>query len=127
MKKNITIIAFVMLLASATYYLGYLTGARREVRRGDAQFRVSVYDALYHSAKDGDLKKIQSTVNILLLGAVRDYQHEFGDVTGTNNFARRYADAKVIADQVESTLVPLNSITNFLPSGVKLQIEVRKQ
>ena len=127
MIKNITIIILALLLAVSTYYLGYMTGARREVLRSDARFRVSAYDALYHSAEEGDLQKIHSTVSILLLGAVREYQYEFGDDTGTNSFAKRYADAKMIADHVESTLVPISSITNHLPSGMKLQIDKDKQ
>jgi hypothetical protein len=127
MIKNITIIVLALLLAASTYYLGYMTGARREVLRSDARFRVSVYDALYHSAEEGDLQKIRSTVSILLLGAVRSYQYEFGDETGTNSFAMRYADARMIADHVESTLVPISSITNHLPPGMKLQIDKDKQ
>jgi hypothetical protein len=31
MLKNITIIVLALLLAASTYYLGYMTGSRREV------------------------------------------------------------------------------------------------
>ena len=127
MIKNITVIILALLLAAVTYYLGYMTGAQRKALQSDARFRISAHDALYHSAEDGDLQKIHSTVGILLLGAVRSYQSEFGDDTGTNSFAKRYSDAKAIADHLESTLVPISSITNHLPPGMKLQIEKDKQ
>jgi hypothetical protein len=122
MLKNITIIVLALLLAASTYHLGYMTAARREVLRDDARFRISVHDALYHSAEQSDVRKIQSTLGIVLLGEVRAYQYEFGDETATNSFAKRYSDAKAIADRVESTLVPLNSITNSLP-GMKVTIQ----
>jgi hypothetical protein len=114
MMKNITIIVLSLLLAASTYYLGYMTGARREVLRSDARFRIVVHDALYHSAERGDLQKIQSTLGMVLLGEVRAYEYEFGDETGTNSFAKHYVDAKAIADKEESQLVPISSIlTNF--------------
>src|SRR5271155_1912753 len=106
MLKNITIIILALLLAASTYSLGYMTGARREVLRGDARFRIVVHDALYHSAEQGDVRKIQSTLGMVLLGEVRASQYEFGDETGTNSFAKHFEDAKAIADRVQSTLVP---------------------
>ncbi len=63
---------------------------------------------------------------MLLLGAVRGYQSDFGDDTGTNSFAKCFSDAKTVADQIESTLVPVSSVTNHLPPGVQLQIETDK-
>jgi hypothetical protein len=84
-----------------------------------------VHDVLYHSAEQGDIQKIQSTLGMVLLGEVRAYQYEFGDETGTNNFAKHYMDAKAIADQVQSTLVPINSILTNFPhvQGMKVTIE----
>jgi hypothetical protein len=118
MIKNITIIVLTLLLAASIYYIGYMAGARHEVLRStaqnDARFRIAVFDALYHSAERGDLQKIQSTMRMVLLGEVREYQYGYGDETGTNSFAKHYLDAKAIADMEESQLVPISSIlTNF--------------
>jgi hypothetical protein len=127
MMKNITIMVLALFLAASTYYLGYMTGARRAVLQSDARFRISVHDALYHSAEQGDLRKIHSTLGIVLLGEVRTYQYEFGDETGTNSFAKHYADAKAIADQVESTLVPLGSIITNFPHTVDAKVTIEKE
>jgi hypothetical protein len=127
MLKNITIIVLALLLAASTYYLGYMTGTRREVLKSDARFRISVHDALYHSAESGDLQKIHSTLGMVLLGEVRTYQYEFGDETGTNYFAKRYEDAKAIADRVESTLVTISSILTNVPHTPDAKITFEKQ
>jgi hypothetical protein len=127
MIKNITIIVLSLLLAASTYYLGYMAGARREVLRSDARFRIAVHDGLYHSAEQGDLRKIQSTLGMVLLGEVRAYQYEFGDETGTNSFAKRYTDAKAIADRVESTLVPISSILTNFPHTPDAKVTIEKE
>jgi len=127
MIKNITIIILALLLASSTYYLGYMTGARREVLRSNARFLISVHDAMYHSAEQGDVRKIQDNLGMVLLGEVRAYQYEFGDETGTNSFAKRYQDAKTIADRVQSTLVPLSSIITNLPHTPDAKVTIEKE
>jgi|ERR1035437_6778633 hypothetical protein len=127
MKKNIAIIILSLALAVVCYFLGYRTGAQRETLRGDARFLISVHDALYHSAESGDLQKIQSTLGMVLLGEVRTYRHQFGDDSGTNGFAKRFADAKVIADRVESQLVPISSILTNLPHTPDAKVTVTKE
>jgi len=127
MIKDITIIVLALLWAASTYYLGYMTGARREVLRSDARFLLSVHDAMYHSAEQGDVRKLQDNLGMVLLGEVRAYQFEFGDETGTNSFARRYQDAKAIADRVQSTLVPLSSIITNLPHTPDAEVTIGKE
>jgi len=127
MAKNITILVLALLLAASTFYLGYMAGARREVLRDDARFRISLYDSLYHSAEKGDVRKIQNNLGIVLLGEVRTYHDNFGDETGTNSFAERYGDAKAIADRVESTLVPVGSVISNLPHTPDADVNVEKK
>jgi len=115
MIKNITIIILAVLFAATLYCIGYMAGAQREVLRSDALAQIWLHDNLYHSAEQGDTRKIQDSLGTVLLGEVRAYQLEFGDETGTNSLARHFADAKLIADRVQRTLVPLSSVITNLP------------
>ncbi len=115
-------------LRASTYYLGYIDrSATGGFEVSDARFRISLHDALYHSAEQGDLQKIHSSLSVALLGEVRAYEYEYGDESGTNSFAKRFADAKAIADHVESTLVPISSITNFLPTNMQFKVENKQE
>ena len=125
--KDIVIIALLLALAVVSYFLGCWTGAQRETSKGDARFLISVHQALYHSAESGDLQKIQSTLGMVLLGEVRTYQQHFGNETGTNGFAKRFTDAKSIADRVQSQLVPVSSILTNLPHTPDVKITVTKE
>lgn len=108
--KDIIIIALLLSLAVVSYFLGLQRGERLELSKGDARFRISLYQALYHEAESGDLRHIQSTVGMVLRGEVRSYQHQFGDNSGMSSFAKLFADAKLIADHVDSQLVPISSV-----------------
>jgi hypothetical protein len=66
-------------------------------------------------------------MGIVVLSQTRYYEYEFGVPTGTNFFVKKFSTAQAIASQVESTLVPISSITNQLPANMKFQIEGEKQ
>jgi len=125
--KDIIIIALLLTLAVVGYFLGFQRGSRLETLKGEARFRISVHQALYHSAESGDLQKIQSTLGMILLGEVRRYQHQFGDETSTNSFGKRFADAKLIADRVESQLVPVSVILTNFPHTPDAKITITKE
>ncbi len=125
--KDFVIIGLLLVLAVVSYFLGYRTGAHREALRGDARFRVALLAATYHSAESGNFQKVKSNLGMALLIEVRSYQHQFGEETGTNNFAKRFAEAKSIADRVESQLVPISSILTNVPHSPDVKITVTKE
>lgn len=125
--KDIVIVVLLLALAVVSYFLGRRTVAQRETSKGDARFLILVHQALYHSAESGDLQKIQSTLGVVLLGEVRTYQHQFGDETGTNSFAKRFADAKRIAARMESQLAPVSSILTNVSHTPDAKITVTKE
>jgi len=126
--KDIVIIALLLAVAGLCYFLGYRTGAQRETQKSELRFLISLHNGLYRAAQRGDFQKIQSTLGIVLLGETRSYEHQFGVETGTNGFARRFAEAQTIARQVESQLVPASSIlTNFSHTpDAKVTVETEK-
>jgi hypothetical protein len=122
-SKNIVIVALLLTIIC----LGFWIKAERQTLKDELRFQIALNDALCHLAEKGDLQKIQPNLRMELLGAVRLYERQFGDETGTNSFARHFADAKTIADQEESQLVPISSIlTNFpFTPDAKITLEAK--
>ena len=104
--RNIIIAALTL----AVVALCLLVGSQRAEKRREFEFRISVGKALEEAAQRGDLQKVQSFSATLLLGDVRYYEREFGAPSGTNRFARDFAAAHVMAQKIESQMVPLSSI-----------------
>ncbi len=125
--KDIIIVVLLLALTVVSYFLGFQRGERLKSQKSDARFRIAIHRALYHSAERGDLQKIQSTLGMVLLGEVRSYEYLFGDETGTNSFARSYADAKLIADRVQSQLVPISSVLTNIPHMPGAKITITKE
>ena len=124
--KDIIIIVLLLSVAGLCYLVGYRTGAQRETQKGDLRFLISVHNGLYQAAERGDLQKIQSDLGIVILGEVRTYENRFGADTAANGFARRFAEAQTIAQQVESRLVPVSSILTNLPHTSNATVTVEK-
>jgi hypothetical protein len=125
--KDITIAALLLILAVVSYFLGFQRGARQEQLKSDARFLISAHQTLYRSAENGDLQKIQNILAMVILGEVRSYQLQFGDESGTNGFAQRFNDAKLIADAVESRLVPVGTALTNIPLTPNAKITVTKE
>lgn len=121
--KDITIIALLLIIAVLCFWLGRRVGAQRERERQEAEFRITLGLSNYQIAKEGDLERLKSRMDILLLGSVRDYERRFGEPSGTNRFARDFAAARGLAQTIESQLVPVSSIATNLGSSVTIESE----
>ena len=126
--KDIIIIALLLAVAVLCFH----AGTQRAVRKKDSAFRLITDKAMYEAAERGDLQKIKSSFGILVLSDVRDYERRFGAPTGTNRLARDFAQAQIIAQKVESQLVPISSIaTNIsiisnIGSNVTITVKTEK-
>jgi hypothetical protein len=125
--KTIVIIAVALVACVASYVVGYRAGTRKSLleqdRRGLLVLTLGVHDAMEAT----NWAKARSMVDTELLGFTRDYERHFGVPSGTDSFASRFARAKAAADQIERRMVPLSSITNFLPSNTTIRIGREKQ
>jgi hypothetical protein len=126
MKKNVVVIVLSLVLAVASYMLGWNNVSLREHEAREAQGRLGLNLSIYRDLERGDFQRAKEHMGMVILGQTRLYEHEFGVPTGTNVFAQKFATAQLIASQIESTLVPISSITNHLPANMKLQIEGEK-
>ncbi len=104
--KDIIIVALILAVA----FLSYRVGMQRAEKRKEVEFRLIMDKAMYEAAQRGDLQKVQSSTSILFLSDVRDYERRFGAPSGTDRFARDFATAQVMAQSIESRLVPISSI-----------------
>ena len=131
MKTKLAAVVGALVLAALAcvviYQLGYRKAVQDDIVRGDAQFKIAVLHGLYRSAQSGDLQQVQSNAGIFLLGEVRAYEYRFGPVTGTNNFATRFHEAKQIADRVERQLIPLSSVFTNVPHSPNLKGELVRE
>lgn len=107
--------------------LGYIAGSRSspdwDRERSEAQARVMLDLSIYQLLQQGNVSRAQGQVSMRLLGETRDYQHLFGVPSGTDVFALRFAQANSLANQIESTLVPVSSIGTNLGSNVTVKFE----
>src|ERR1700679_577406 len=123
MKRNMVIIVLALALAVASYMLGWSNVSLRDHEAREAQGRLALSLGIYQEMERGDFQRAKGDMGIVVLGQTRYYEYEFGVPTGTNFFVQKFATAQAIASQIESTLVPISSITNQLPANMKLQIE----
>jgi hypothetical protein len=127
MKRNIVIIVLALAVAVASYMLGWSNVSLRDHEAREAQGRLALSLGIYQEMERGDFQRAKGDMGVVVLGQTRYYEYEFGVPTGTNFFVQKFATAQAIASQIESTLVPISSITNQLPANMKLQIEGEKQ
>ena len=100
MKKCIFIIAAIVLAVVIGYIAGYKTGPARERQRSEMQFRVMMGQRLYQYLLDGKTNRAISEIRFVLRCDTVGYERTFGAPTGTDSFARRFAEAKAITAQV---------------------------
>ncbi len=127
MKKNIVIIVLSLVLAVVSYLLGWSNVSLRDHEVREAQGRLVLTLGIYQELERGDFQRAKEYLGMVILGQTRLYEREFGVSSGTNVFAQKFVIAQGVATQIESILVPINSITNHLPQDMKLQIEKDKQ
>jgi hypothetical protein len=127
-SKNTVIVALLLTIIC----LGFWIRAERQTLKDELRFQIALNDALCRLTEKGDFQKIdlqniRPDLRMELLGAVRLYERQFGDETGTNSFARHFADAKAIANQEESQLVPISSILTNLPHTPDAKITLEQK
>jgi hypothetical protein len=127
MKRNMVIIVLALALAVASYMLGWSNVSLRDHEAREAQGKLALSLGIYQEMERGDFQRAKGDMGIVVLSQTRYYEYEFGVPTGTNFFVKKFSTAQAIASQVESTLVPISSITNQLPANMKFQIEGEKQ
>lgn len=104
MKKRIFILASVILAAVVGYTVGCKIKPEQERRRTEMKFRVSLGLRLYQALEAGDTNKALGDVRFVLWSDTVGYERAFGVPTGTDSFARGFAEAKAITAQVEPEL-----------------------
>jgi len=110
MKKNIVIIVLSLALAFVSYLLGYSNVTLRDFEAREARGRLGINLTIYKEAEHGDIQAVQRHLGMVILGQTRIYEQQYGVPTGTNSFTQKFAAAQAISSQVESNLVPVNSI-----------------
>ena len=96
---------FILLLTASTtacgcFLFGYHVGASHAVQK---ERRAQLVDSLsfYQMAGPTTGTELKTRLGLEVLTLTREYESRFGCPTGTNSFAKHFADAKVVADQVE--------------------------
>ena len=110
MKKNIVIIVLSLALAFVSYLLGYSNVTLRDFEAREARGRLGINLTIYKEAEHGDIQAVQRHLGMVILGQTRIYEQQYGVPTGTNSFTQKFAAVQAISSQVESNLVPVNSI-----------------
>jgi hypothetical protein len=128
MRISYLIIAAIALVACVICYLvGFRAGTKQsplsEGRQGDLVIALRTYQA----AERTNWTKVQSTLGMQVLALTRDYERRFGVPTGTNRFVQYFAEAKAVADRVESQLVPLSSAFTNLPLTPNFKVGVKEE
>jgi hypothetical protein len=122
MRVAFILLFAVMLVACIICYLaGYRTGAEASPLRAEREGQI-VYALGAHEALEAtNMAKVRSFIDIELLSCTRDYEQRFGVPSRTNDFANRFADAKVIADKIENQMVPVSAVEKAISSSVQQQ------
>ncbi len=110
MRLLLCILAAIIVLVGAIFYeLGYRSGARRSPAEEEQRGLVVLALSGYKSAEATNWPKVKSLLTTELYGFTREYERRFGAPSGTNDFARRFREAKSLADRIEKDMVPISS------------------
>jgi hypothetical protein len=124
--RNIVIIGFLLALAAGSYHLGYRSAQSPDNELREARARLNQSLHLYEVAKQGEVERLLRDLGMVVLGQTRAYERQFGVPSGTNAFAEQFRHAQSIAAQVESRLVPIDSVLTNLPLKPDVKIELTK-
>jgi hypothetical protein len=123
----LAVVALVACIACVICYLvGFHAGTKQspltETRQGDLLIALRTYQAAKHT----NWTKVQGILGMQVLALTRDYEWRFGAPTGTNRFVHQFAEAKAVANRVESELVPLSSAFTNLPVSPDFKVTIEK-
>jgi hypothetical protein len=121
--KDIVIVILLLVVAG----LWYWAAVQRVDHQKDIKFRLITDKAMYEATQQGDIQKVQSSLSILLLSDVNDYELRYGVPSGTNRFAHDFAEAQVMATQIKSRLVPISSLATNTKFGSNVTITVEPE
>ena len=124
MKSRLVLAVGIALIALVVFVAGYQRGQRQLPEQSMVEGNLAMSMALYQSVTDEDWNRLKSNLEISILGQVRSYDDKYGPVTGTNQFARLFQEASVVADKAESRLVPLTSVITYIPGGSNATIRL---
>lgn len=109
------------------YFAGYRAGTKespvRESREGDLLIALRTYQ----SAERTNWTKVQSVLGMQVLALTRDYERRFSAPGGTSSFARYFAEARAVADRIESRLLPLGAVLSNVPTASNVKVTVDRE
>src|SRR5512133_2897610 len=103
-KKKFLLIALLVGVAVGAYLVGYYRSPALKRLESESRFRISLGLRLYESLQKGDVEKAREDVRFVLWGDTATYERMFGPPSGTNSFARKFAEAKAVTAGVEDNL-----------------------
>lgn len=106
-SKDWVIITLSGIVALLTFLLIHDRIQCSQAEIADSEFMIRSLLSMRESNEKGDERWVENTLNMLLLGEVRDYQKNHPDATVSNSFEEVFHKAESIADEVEASLVPL--------------------
>src|SRR6266567_9100851 len=123
MRIQPLILSVVGIIGCAVFYfLGYRSGTKRSLLEEDRRGLLVLTLGAYRAAEATNWTKVQSFLDVELLGFTHDYERHFGVPGGTNSFVKRFAEAKAIAGRVEKQMVPVeSSLQSALGSNVTVE------
>jgi hypothetical protein len=130
MKGKDTLFLCALFLVAVTFYLlGVRNGYRHRTNMMDAQqqlseaqFRLMMCVKIESLWENADLQRARSDLGMLILMQTREYEQRFGPPSKADRFAQSFDQARLIADQVEAGLVPLESIGKQFGSNVTIRV-----
>ena len=82
---------------------------------------------MYKTGQYTNWAKVEDQLGLQVLALTRYYEQTYGVPTGTNSFATHFAEAEVVANQIEKQMVPLSSILTNVPHTPDVKITIPNQ
>jgi len=105
---RILLILVLVFVCVGAYLIGYARGHSTAVR-DQTQFGLLSYSALYKFAQQGDTNRLNDWLRFLIFSHYDYYERYFGGEAADGEFAKRLAEARVIAEQERTNVVTLDT------------------
>ena len=118
MRLLLCIFAATAVLVGAIFYeLGDHSGSKHSPAEENQRGLVVLTLSGYKSAEATNWPRVKSLLTTELYGFTREYERRFGAPTGTNDFVRRFQEAKSLADRIEKDMVPISALGQVIESS----------